>query len=386
MDVNRRLAFASLVAVAASGLVACGAAGNEAVSSRAGSSPAGAAPAPGVPVETATVVQKSMPIEIHSIGSAEATATVAVHAQIVGQLTSVAFEGGDDVTEGQILFRLDPRPLQAALQQAEANLQRDVAQATNATAQAQRYKDLAERGIATREQVDQMTANAGALEATVAADRAAVESAKVQLNYATIASPISGRTGALIVSAGNLVQPTDVAPLIIINKITPMYVVFTIPEAQLPALKQYLGGGTLHVEALPPDGGPPSVGQLTFIDNTVDQTTGTIKIRGTFPNGDRRLWPGQFVNVTVTLTSDANAVVAPTAAIQSGQQGQYVFVVKPDETVEMRPVAVARTNGTETIISKGLTPGETIVTDGQLRLVPGSRIAVKSASEPKATP
>jgi multidrug efflux system membrane fusion protein len=275
-----------------------------------------------------------MPIEIRVIGSAEAYSTVAVRAQITGQLTSVKFTEGDDVTQGQILFALDRRPLEAALQQAEANLERDVAQAANAQANAKRYQDLAERGIATREQVDTTRTGAEALGATVEADRAAVENAKVQLQYATIEAPISGRTGTLMVHEGNLVRANDTVPLVTINQVTPINVSFAIPESRLPELKRYMARRTLQVVASPPtEDGPPAVGRIGFVDNSVDQSTGTIRIKGTFPNTDRRLWPGQFVNVTVALTDDPTSIVVPTAAIQVGQQGQYAFVVKPDHSV-----------------------------------------------------
>lgn len=339
-----------------------------------------------VPVTVASVVQKPMPIDIQIIGTAEAYSNVAVHAQITGEIKSVGFKEGDDVKSGQMLFTLDRRPLEATLQQAQATLERDVAQAANARAQAARYRDLLARGIATREQVDQTTANAAALDATVGADRAAVESAKVQLQFATISAPIPGRTGALMVHAGNLVRANDAGPLVIINQVTPIYVTFAIPEAQLPAFKRYLAQGSVTVEAQPPaETGPTSKGRITFVDNTVDQATGTIRIKGTFPNSDRRLWPGQFVNVIVTLTTDSNAIVVPSAAVQPGQQGEFVFVVKPDRTVDLRPVVVARTSGAESVIKKGLEAGETVVTDGQLRLVSGSHISVKEPNAPKVS-
>ena len=340
----------------------------------------GAGQAPAVPVTAATVVQKPMPIDILVIGTAEAYSTVSVHAQITGELTAVAFKEGDDVKKGQALFTLDRRPLEGALRQAQAVLERDSAQAVNAKSQAQRYQDLAQRGIATREQVDQITANAAAIEATLGADRAAVEAAKVQLTYATIAAPSAGRTGALMVHEGNLVRANDTTPLVVINQVSPIYVTFGVPEAQLPELKRYMAKGSLHVEARSPtDPGPASTGRITFVDNAVDQTTGTIKIKGTFANADRRLWPGQFVNVVVTLTTDPTAIVVPATAVQNGQQGTYAFVVKPGETVELRPVAVARSNGTESVVASGLKAGEIVVTDGQLRLVPGARVSIKGS-------
>ena len=345
----------------------------------------GAGQQPAVPVTVATVVQKPTPIDIRVIGTAEPYTTVAVHAQITGQLTSVTFKEGDDVKKGQPLFTLDRRPLEGALRQAQAVLERDQAQAVNAKSQAQRYHDLAQRGIATREQVDQITANAAAIEATLGADRAAVESAKVQLTYATITAPSAGRTGALMVHEGNLVRANDTTPLVVINQVAPIYVTFGIPEAQLPDLKRYMRQGSLHVEArAPTDPGPASTGRITFVDNAVDQTTGTIKIKGTFSNADHRLWPGQFVNVVLTLTTQPNAVVVPSQAVQTGQTGQYVFVVKPDLTVESRPIVADRVVGAETVVKAGLTPGEKVVTDGQLRLVPGARVAERGAAEASA--
>jgi membrane fusion protein, multidrug efflux system len=340
-----------------------------------------------VPVTVASVVQKSMPIEIRVIGTAEAYSTVAVRAQTTGQLMSVNFTEGDDVRKGQVLFSLDRRPLEAALQQAEATLQRDLAQAANAEAQAQRYQDLSDRGIATREQLDTSRTGAAALRAAVEADRAAVENAKVQLEYATIEAPLSGRTGALMVHEGNLVRANDTAPLVVINQVSPIYVSFAIPESQLPDLKRYMAQGSLRVEASPPnDEERGSMGRITFVDNTVDPTTGTIRIKGNFPNESRRLWPGQFVNVTVMLTADPNAIVAPTAAIQTGQQGTFVFIVKPDKSVDLQPVTVARSSGTDSVIQTGLKAGDTVVTDGHLRLVPGSRISVKGQESQKVVP
>ncbi len=282
------------------------------------------------------------------------------------------------MSSGQVLFTLDRRPFEAALEQAEANLQRDLAQAANARSQTARYQDLARRGIATREQLDQYATNATALEATVAADRAAVQNARVQLTYATIAAPLSGRTGKLMVHPGNLVRASDTTPLVVINQIAPIYVSFAIPEAQLADLQRSLARRPLDVEARPPnDEGPPSRGRVSFVDNAVDSTTGTIEIRGTFANEARRLWPGQFVNVTVTLGIEPDATVVPTSAVQNGQQGQYVFIAKADNTVELRPVKVSRLAGAETIVKSGVTPGETVVTEGQLRLVTGSRIGIK---------
>ena len=332
-----------------------------------------------VPVTATEAQKKSVPLDVTAIGTVIAASTVAVRAQITGELMTVHFDEGDEVQQRQVLLTLDKRPFEAALAQADAQLQKDVAQLSNAKAQAARYQDLAQRGIATREQVDQMTTQAAALEGTVAADRANIQSAKVQLDYATIAAPISGRTGLLQVHKGNLVRANDVAPIVTINRITPVYVSFAVPESMLPQFKKFMAAGTIRVEAKAPnDTGAPSVGKIDFIDIAVDATSGTIKVKGTFPNTDRHLTPGQFVNVNVTLTTDANATVIPTTAVQAGQQGNYVYVIKADKTVEMRPVTIARTHGDESIIGSGIKAGETIVVDGQLRLVPGSRVSIKS--------
>lgn len=341
--------------------------------------------APAVPVTVDRVVEKEMPLDVNVVGTAEAFSTVAVRAQVTGELKAVNFKQGDDVREGQVLFTLDHRPLEAALHQAEANLARDTAQAANAKVIAQRMEDLVERGVGTREQRDTARTTAAALDAVVGANRAAVENAKVQLQYATIRAPIAGRTGALMVHAGNLVRANDQLPLVVINQVTPIYVSFGVPEALLPDLRRYMSMRELEVEALPPNEEiAPALGRITFVDNQVDQTTGTIRIKATFPNSNRRLWPGQFVNVRVRLATDARALVVPSVAVQAGPEGQYVYVVKDGNTVEMRAVEVARTAGQQTVLKQGVKPGETVVTDGQLRLVPGSRITIKGAKPEKA--
>jgi multidrug efflux system membrane fusion protein len=382
MTMNRfpRFLGSAVLLSCALGTFACS--GESASLPRTGSGAAGGRGGRGgdatVPVTVAQVVQKAMPIEIRVIGSVEAYSVVSVHAQVTGQLTEVNFKEGEDVKKEQVLFALDRRPLEAALMAAQANLQRDIAQAANAKVVAQRYADLADRGIATTEQLETSRTSAAALDATVEADRAAVESAKVQLQYATIASPIEGRTGALMVHEGNLVRAADTTPLVVINQVAPIYVSFAIPESRLPELRRYMALGTLAVEATPPsDEGPSSHGHITFVDNNVDQTTGTIRIKATFANDDHRLWPGQFVNVIVALTKDPTAVVVPTAAVQVGQLGQYTYVVKTDHSVEYRPVVVERTAGLETVVKSGLKPSETVVTDGHLRLVAGSHVSIK---------
>lgn len=334
---------------------------------------------PAVPVLVATSVQKTIPVEVKAIGTVEAYSNVAVKAQVSGELVAVHFREGEDVKAGQPLFGIDRRPFEVALQQAEANLARDQARLENARVQAQRYAKLFEEGVASREQFDQARTDAEALDAAVRADRAAVEKAKLDLQYCSIVAPLGGRTGSLIVHQGNLVKANDDPALVVINQMSPIYVNFSLPEQYLGPVRAYRAAGKLHVEAvIPDDTGAPERGEVTFIDNTVDSATGTIRLKATFPNPQRRLWPGQFVNVALRLTAEPNAIVVPAPAVQTGQSGTYVFVVKPDRTVEMRPVETGRTYQTEVVILEGLAAGETVVTDGQLRLVPGSRVEVKS--------
>jgi multidrug efflux system membrane fusion protein len=344
----------------------------------------GATAAPAVPVAVDKVVRKAMPLDAAVVGTVEPFSTVSVRSQITGELTDVKFQQGDDVVEGQELFVLDRRPLEGILQQAQATLERDTAEAANAKAIMARYDELVQRGIVAREQRDNARTNVARLEATLASDRAAVENAKVQLQYATIRAPLSGRTGALMVNEGNLVRANDQAPLVTINQVTPIYVAFGLPEPLLPDLRRYMARGSLRVEARPTNtDGHIAVGTITFIDNAVDQTTGTIKVKGTFPNADRQLWPGQFVNVVVRMTTEAEALVVPSLAVQTGPEGPYVYVVKADQTVELRPVTVARVAGTDTVLRDGVAPGDTVVTDGHLRLIPGSKISVRGAEAAK---
>jgi multidrug efflux system membrane fusion protein len=386
MRISLRSVLGVLTLGAALSAVACS--GGEAVSTTPppGGGRGGGQNAQVVPVAAAPVVQTSVPLSVTGIGTVIAASTVTVRAQVTGELTKVHFIEGDEVKEGQVLVEIDRRPLEAALQQSQAALDRDVAQTANAKSQAVRYQDLLTRGIATREQVDQIVANAAALEATVAADRAAVDNARVQLQYATIKAPLTGKTGLLQVHPGNLVRATDTTPIVTINKITPVYVSFSVPEALLPELKRYMARGKLNVTALSPtDTGPAATGLINFIDNAVDPTTGQIKVKGTFPNTDRRLWPGQYVNVNVTLSTEPNAIVVPSLAVQTGQQGTYVFVIKPDQTVDLRPIVVERTSGERSVIKSGLKAGETVVTDGQLRLNAGSKVSIKRGEGAKAT-
>jgi multidrug efflux system membrane fusion protein len=330
-----------------------------------------------VPVAVATIAQRAMPVELRVVGTVEPSSTVGVRALVTGELTAVHFQEGQEVKKDELLFTIDPRPFAAQLHQAEAALARDTAQAENANAQVLRYRDLVGRGIATREQIDQISTNAAALQATVKADAAAVENATLQLQYATIHAPIGGRTGALMIQAGNVVKANDTAPLVVINQLAPIYVTFSVPEDNLPEIRRGDAAGSLQVTVEMPDGeGPGERGRISFIDNAVDRSTGTIKVKGTFQNPDRRLWPGLFVNVVLTLKTEPHAVVAPSRAVQDTQDGHYVYVVKADRTVESRPVTVARTVGDWAVIASGLATGETVVTDGQLRLVAGKRVTI----------
>lgn len=332
-----------------------------------------------VPVSVATVEEKSAPVEVRTIGTVEAYSTVSIKAQISAEVMGVHFREGQDVKEGDLLFTLDRRAYDAALQQAEANLARDIAQMQDAQTQAARAQKLNEQGIIAKEQYDTAKAKADALEAAVRADRAAVENARVQLSYCSIYAPISGRTGSLLVHKGNLVKANDNPALLVINQIQPIYVEVALPQQYLSDVKKYMAAGRLGMRAYLPDDKTNSEGGiLTFVDNAVDTTTGTIKVKATFANPRRRLWPGLFVDTVLTLTVEPRAIVVPAQAVQTGQSGQFVFVVKGDMTVEMRPVETVRTLDGETVIRKGLQAGEQVVTDGQLRLVPGAKVELKA--------
>ena len=333
-----------------------------------------------VPVTVAKAVAKSVPVQVEVIGNVEAYSNVSVRTQMAGEIERAYFTQGEDVKKGQLLFTLDRRPFEATLNQYEANLARDRAQLVNARAQAERNNKLFQAGIISKDQYETIHTNAQALEATVRADRAAIENARVNLSYCSIYSPLDGRTGSYQVYPGNIAKVND-SVLVVINQVHPIYVTFAVPEQDLAEVKRYQARGPLAVEALiPNDPRPPAVGQLAFIDNAVDTVTGTIKMRATFPNPDNRLWPGQFVNVVIRLTTEANATVVPSQSVQTGQVGKYVFVVKPDETADLRPVVAGATVHGETVIEKGVTPGETVVTDGQLLLAPGSKVEIKKGS------
>jgi multidrug efflux system membrane fusion protein len=336
---------------------------------------------PPVPVTTATVTRQTVPLTAHTIGNVEAIATVGIKSQVGGELTEVHFREGQTVREGDTLFTIDPRPYAAALQQAQAQLARDQALAKKAEADVARYKDLVAKDFVTKEQYDQIMATAGATQATVQADQANVENARVQLGYCTIKAPFSGRTGNLLVKLGNVVKANADTPMTTLNQLRPIYVTFTLPAQLLPQITDG-HGKNLKIEARIPGEDAVEKGVLTFVDNSVDATTATVLLKGTFPNEDERLWPGQFVDVTLFLGEQQDRVVAPATAVEADQEGDHVFVVKPDQTVDLVRVKVDRRDDNIAVISSGLKGGETVVTDGQLRLVPGAKVHSRDGAQP----
>jgi multidrug efflux system membrane fusion protein len=330
-----------------------------------------------VPVTVTTVGVKTVPVEVRAIGNVEALATVSVKALVAGTVEQANFREGQDVKKGDLLFQLDERPFRATLLQLEANLARNEAELKNAQSQAERAEKLWHDGIVSREQYDSFRTNADALSAAVRADQAMIERARIDLEYCTIRSPIDGRTGSLLFHPGNIAKLNDTV-LVVINQMDPIYVSFSVPEMHLSKVKQRLGADRLPVTVtIPGEEAFSSEGTLAFIDNSVDTKTGTIRLKATFNNRERRLWPGQFVNVTLRLSTNEGAVVVPTQTVQTGQSGFYVYVVKSDMTTELRPVLPGNEIAGLTVIQKGLQQGETVVTDGQLRLYPGAKVEVK---------
>jgi len=334
-------------------------------------------PVVAVPVNVARVVLKTVPVRLRAIGNVEPFTTVAVKARIDGQIVAVHFKEGDEVRKGDTLFEIDRRPLQAQLQQAQANLLKDRALLDHANEQDKRYKDLLEKKFVSPDAYAQIRTNSETAAAQVSADQAAIESARLQLDYCTIRSPITGYAGKIQIQEGNLVKANDTFSLVVINQVVPINASFSVPEQSLSAVRKYQADGELQVTAQVPNSGfAPVPGKLSFIDNTTDATTGTIKLKAQFPNTDKALWPGQFVDVVLTLTHQDNAIVVPPTAIQNGPNGQYVFIVKPDGTVDMRDVKVARSEGDFAVVASGVKPGDTVVTVGQLRLAPGTKVAI----------
>jgi membrane fusion protein, multidrug efflux system len=317
-------------------------------------------------------------VQLSAIGNVESYQTVQIRSQVNGQIQSIFFKEGQDVHKGQLLFQLDKKPFQADLDKATGMLQHDEAQAANSRLQAERYNVLETQGVASKEQADQVRAQAKADASAVYADRAAVDAAKVQLQYTDIKAPIDARTGALLMNVGNLVKANDTPFLVQLNQVTPIYATFSIPENQLDAVRKF-AAGNLKVLAFPKGQNTnPAEGKLTFIDNGVDMQTGTVKLKATFANKDRRLWPGQYVDVVLNLSTRKQAVLVPTKAIQTGQQGPYVYVVTPQSTAESRNVETSGTYQNSTIIAGGVSAGEKVVVDGQLRVAPNAKVLVQS--------
>lgn len=336
-------------------------------------------PPPVVPVLVAPVKVGAVPVEIRHIGNVEAYATVGIKSRLAGQLVKVNFKEGQDVKEGDLLFVIDPRPYEAALKQAEANLAKDKALAVKAQSDLKRYAELIKKQFVSQQDYDQARASSESLAATVHADEVAVSTAQLNLSYCYIKAPITGRTGNLLANQGNMIKENADTVMVVINQIQPIYVTFSVPEKYLPTLKQYMAQGQVKVDAIiDTDPEPPETGKLTFINNTVDQNTGTIQCKATYENPHKRLWPGLFVNVVVKLTEEPNAILVPSQAIQSGQAGQFVWVVKPDLTVETRPVVVDRSADGDVIVKQGLKAGDRVVTDGQVRLRKGAKVEIKS--------
>ena len=333
--------------------------------------------APDIPVSVATVAQQTVAVRIQAIGNAEAYATVALKARVDGQIVEVNFKEGQEVRKGAVLFKIDSRPFEATLRQAEANLIRDTAQKEQTRSQERRYQELLQKNFVSKEAYAQIRTNADSAQAVAAATKAAVDNARLQLEYCTIRSPIDGFVGKVMLQMGNMVKANDTNPLVVINQVRPIYVNFAVPEQHLSAIRGYMGKQTLSVEAQPPNSDKPAAGgTLSFVDNAVDNTTGTIKLKAVFPNKDHALWPGLFVNVNLKLYDQKNALVVPSQAVQTGPDGQYAYVVKPDMSTEVRKVAVERVDGDNAIVASGLRSGETVVVKGQLRLVPGSKVVI----------
>lgn len=340
-----------------------------------------------VPVTTAQAVAKTVPIELSAIGTARALASVSIKTRVDGQLARVAFKPGDEVKKGELIFEIDPRPFQTALRQTEALLARDQASLDNAETDMKRTDELAGTKAVPATLVDANRAKVAALKATVEADRAAVHTAELQLSFCSITAPVNGRMGLLLVDEGNMVKNNDTI-LAVVNQTRPIFVDFAVPERVLQGVREAAAQGRLRVEvATPQRPDECDVGTLEVINNQVDTSTGTLLLRARFDNADEQLWPGQFLNVTLTLGQLTNATVVPSQAVQTGQSGEFVFVVKPDATVEKRPVALGVSRDGEIVILSGVKPGEKVVTDGQLRLVPGAKVSERTPGpSPKTAP
>jgi membrane fusion protein, multidrug efflux system len=341
--------------------------------------------APAVPVVVAEVKRQAMPVQLTAVGTVQTISSVAIKSRVDGQITEVAVKDGQSVKAGDVLFKIDPRLAQAQLDQMVAQVARDHAQLVNAQRDVGRYKPLAEKEFVSRQQLDTSSTTAEAAGASVKADEASVENARVSLSFYTITAPIDGRIGYVNLKLGNDIKANDV-PLATLNQIRPIYVNFPLPQVNLPQVRNAMAARAVEVDAQPQgDKDAPAKGRLTFFENTIDPTTGTIVMRATFDNNDERLWPGEFVTVTVDLAVEPDALTVPSVAVQLGQKENYVYVIKPDNTAEYRPVAVDRALGALTVIAKGLNPGERVVTDGQLRITDGARVSIR-ATEGAAKP
>ena len=334
-----------------------------------------------VPVLVAAAEQQTIPVTVQAIGNVEAYTSVAVKARIDGQIVAVNFQEGKEVRKGDVLFRIDPRPFEAALRQFEAQALRDVASRDQAASQERRYQELLDKNFVSKDAYAQFRTNAATAEATSRASQAALENAKLNLDYTVIRSPIDGFVGRALLQAGNMVKANDTISLVVINQVKPVYVNFAIPEQQLPVVRDLLHKGPLSVAVAAPGSDKPlASGRIAFLDNAVDQTTGTIKVRAVFDNGNVALWPGQFVNVRVKLYDQEDAIVVPSRALQTGPSGQFVYVIKPDMTAEIRKVTVTRTEGDISVLAGGaVAKDDKVVVRGALRLAPGAKVAVQAA-------
>lgn len=341
-------------------------------------------PPPPVPVMVETVMRRDVPIEVRTIGTAEAVSTVQVLPQVSGLVQEVHFHEGDFVKKGALLFSIDTRPYQATLSAAQAELDRSRALSDQAHQEVERYEKLAQEGLTTQLDLSQRRANAAALDATLTANRAVIRTNAINVQFTAIRSPIDGKTGSLLVHAGNVVRATDARSLVVIRTLTPIYVRFAVPEQYLPSIRGHMKQGPVGVEAKPRGiDASATTGQLTFIENTVDPATGKIDMKGQFSNEDEALWPGQFVDVVIRLGVEAGAIVVPESAVQVGQEGAYTFVVGKDMKAALRHVEVERSLGGLTVVSKGLAPDERVVTEGQVRLRQGTAVTIKT---PQAAP
>ncbi len=335
-------------------------------------------PPAAVPVLAAVAASRPMADVVNAVGAVEPIESVTVRAQVTGVVTEIGFKEGQDVRAGQLLFQIDPRPLRAALAAAEAQLARNQAEAQNARVQADRYARLVEQDFVTREQAEEARTRAEALEAAMRADEAAVEQARLNLAYASVKAPIAGRTGSILVTRGNVARANE-SPLVVINQLRPIRATFAVPGQRLDEVRRHHAAGDLEVRVRPSRGGeePALTGRLSFVDNTVDPATGTVTLKAEFPNADDRLWPGQFADVELVLAVDPAALTVPASAVVNSQEGPFVYVIGAGNKVEKRPVKVGRNAGGYAEVLDGVAAGETVVTDGQLRLVPGAVVEIK---------